>query len=117
MNQVKEEETITVEPEITTEENKEIPTTLMDVAEKIETTEKSIDADETTKIILENTTNGEMATTDKTLITTVMEGLTTDISTDMTTTESSTDETSTFETTTFEFEDRLDAKVIATLVG
>ena len=103
MNQIKETTTTDVSFLTTTD----LPTT------EIVTTEKSNKSDETT-IIPETSTFDPQTTTN---IFTTMNDLTTTDKYDTTTDISTTEEASTIESTTFEVDDRIDPKVIDTLLG
>lgn len=101
----------TESPEIisTTVSLKIIPTTMND---KFEST--TMKAEESTIINLTSTSMNDI-TTNEAFLTTTFDSLTENPN--ETTTESTTDETTTFESTTFEIDDRIDPKVIATLLG
>lgn len=113
MNQIK--ETTTIDPVTTTdasfltttEQSTDSPTT------EIVTTGKSNKSDETT-MIPETSTFDPQTTTD---VLTTMNDLTTTDKYDTTTDISTTEEASTIESTTFEVDDRIDPKVIDTLLG
>lgn len=101
MNQIK--ETTTFDAITATEEITEIPTTI---------SEKRDESGEKLK------NSEEVSTSSLPITSTLMEGLTTDISTDVTTTDSTTtEEMSTIESTTLDLADRIDPKLLGSLLG
>lgn len=118
MNQIK--EPTTIEPIITTTDANFLTTTVESTdfsTTEIVTTEKSNKSEETT-LIPETTTFDLQTSTDGSFLTTTLTNdLTTTDKYDTTTDISTTEEASTIETTTLEVDDRIDPKVINTLLG